>query len=60
VKKKHRDIVVEGVTYGWIPGNGMATIYKDKKVWFEFHNMESNEIIPSMIAGAIKVQLKVK
>lgn len=41
MKKKHRDITVDKVTYGWIAEahaiTGMVElrVYKDKKVWFK-------------------------
>jgi hypothetical protein len=57
MKKKHRDIVVDGITYGWIGGWGWARIYKDKKLWFNYNN-DDGWILPSMVADAIKEWLK--
>ena len=36
MKKKHRDITVDGVKYAWIArSNGYITIWKDKKIFYE-------------------------
>jgi len=58
MKKKHRDITVDGITYGWIPREGYARIWKDRKEWFTIYENEGKVFLPSMIADAIKRKLK--
>ena len=56
MKKKHRDIVVDGVKYGWmIDGYNHVKIWKDKKVMAEYDiEYHHDSITPSMVAGLIK------
>lgn len=62
MKKKHRDITVDGVKYGWIAkehkigGIKDVSIYKDKKVWFTFVTLGAVE--PSAVSIRIKNKLK--
>ena len=56
MKKKHRDIVVDGVQYGWtMDGCYRVKIWKDKKVIakyeIEYHH---DAVTPKMIAALIK------
>ena len=61
MKQKHRDIVVNGETYGWIAGydwseDGMSktgyTIFKNKKP-FCHGTVEDYTVTPAIIAEAI-------
>ena len=54
-KKKHRDIVVDGVQYAWTTRNmgHKIVIWKDKKVLFEKDN-DVHPITPSYIREIIK------
>jgi hypothetical protein len=57
MKKKHRDITVNGVKYGWIAGvGGYLTIYKDKKkIWENGYKGDSPEVItPKHVAEVIR------
>lgn len=56
MKKKHRDIIVIGIQYGWISNNrNHIKIWKDKKVILEFDiEFHHEAITPSMIAALIK------
>lgn len=58
MKKKHRDITVDGKQYGWrVKRNSRVenevTIWKDKKVIFN-QVMRSDDIRPANIAEKIK------
>ena len=59
MKKKHRDIVVDGVQYGWMVewfcGYHQVRIWKDKKViaTFDIEHHHDN-ITPGIIAELIK------
>ena len=58
-KKKHRDITVDGVKYGWITSNEGAKlntrVFKDKKEWFSFESAE--QVLPSAVRLKIQKQL---
>ena len=56
MKKKHRDIVVDGVKYGWTKdGCYHVKLWKNKKVFAEYDIPYHHDgIVPSMIAGLIK------
>ena len=60
MKKKHRDLTVDGIKYGCIAfnyGDG-ATVYLNKKIIFRF-DMEGNESVkPNHVATAIKKHFK--
>jgi len=58
MRKKHRDITVDGVTYGWIPKESYTTVYKDKKVWFKFMYNQLFIVTPSEVAKKIKKKLE--
>jgi hypothetical protein len=55
MKKKHRDIVVNGVTYGWIAdGYNHLRIFKDKQVIAEFDiDYRHDAVTPKMVAALI-------
>ena len=55
MEKKHRDIVVDDIQYGWIVNyaGDCVTIFKDKKVHC-VTSMRLNAITPSDVAVAIK------
>lgn len=53
MKKKHRDITVDGVKYGWIPMYGSAKVYLNKKKLFQF-DLDEDSITPSIVAKEIK------
>lgn len=58
MKKKHRDITVDGVKYGWISdvkGNG-ARVFKDGKPWFSFDS-HAESIKPGIIKHLIQKEL---
>ncbi len=64
MKKKHRDITVDGVKYGWITdpirtsaeGAKLNTrVFKDKKEWFSFESAE--QVLPSAVKLKIQKQL---
>ena len=55
MKKKHRDIVVDGVKYGWIAnGWNQVKIYKTKNDFVEFEIPDHLDITPSLVAALIK------
>jgi len=55
MKKKHRDIVVGGKTYGWTADNWTLKIWENKKVIATHKFPESHdEITPSMVKLYIK------
>ena len=54
MKKKHRDIVVDGVKYGWTVDWSKLKIWKDKKVIATHDIPERHDITPSIVAGLIK------
>jgi hypothetical protein len=54
MKKKHRDITVDGVVYGWIIGTDWVKIYLNKKVLFQSDIDEFDIITPANIAKLIK------
>lgn len=59
MKKKHRDITVNGVKYGWISGCGWLTIYKDKKViWSNVKMITESSITPSFVRGIIEKEIE--
>jgi hypothetical protein len=56
-RKKHRDIIVDGIKYGWTTYNmgKYISIWKDKRVIFETENNTPNyRITPSYIKKIIK------
>lgn len=66
MKKKHRDITVNGVKYGWKSGvyydatNGtyhQLTVWKNRKVWFTTRFDDTNSIKPKMVATEIEKHL---
>lgn len=58
MKKKHRDIVVDDVMYGWMVecwGPYHVKIWKDKKIIAQYDiETHYDAITPKMIAGLIK------
>lgn len=54
MKKKHRDITVNGIRCGWIGGCGQLSIYKDKKVVFYTSKITESSITPSIVEKIIK------
>ena len=61
MKKKHRDITVDGVKYAWtLYGGGKehdVTIWKDKKEWFT-STLRLQHVTPKDVADLIKARLK--
>lgn len=57
MKKKHRDIEVDGVQYAWIAReNGTVTIWKDKKPICEDTVYAGDvAVIPPMVKHAIRI-----
>ena len=56
MKKKHRDIVVDNITYGWIV-DAMGyelRIFKDKKVVLNVRVEEFTPVTPKIIEGLIR------
>jgi len=60
MKKKHRDIVVDGVTYGWISGFGQVSIFLNKKRIGGIQTEGHMDITPKLIADAIRTIIKAK
>lgn len=62
MKKKHRDITVDNVKYGWIAEPHTITgivelrVYKDKKVWFKTNFLGA--VKPGDVKDHITKQLK--
>ena len=62
MKKKHRDITVGGVKYGWIAEPHQISnitkikLYKDKKLWFDINTV--GVVTPSLVREFIEVQIK--
>ena len=55
MKKKHRDIVVDDVTYGWIAtSNNIVRIYKTKNDFVKFVIPYNINITPKIVAALIK------
>jgi len=55
MKKKFRDITVDGVEYAWlIFGHYGLRIFKDKKVIFEETNLYGSTITPKVIETIIR------
>ena len=54
MKKKHRDIVVDGVKYGWIAMYGNVRIFENKVVIGTYTIPERLDITPSIVAALIK------
>jgi len=58
MKKKHRDITVDGVKYAWtIYGGGKehdVTIWKDKKELFTKTDIRVGSVTPKLISELIK------
>ena len=55
MKKKHRDIIVDGKKYGWIAdGWNQVKIYKTKNDFVKFEIPERHDITPSIVAALIK------
>lgn len=54
MKKKHRDIVVDGVTYGWIAMYSNVRIFENKVVIGSYTIPERLDITPSIVAALIK------
>ena len=55
MKKKHRDIVVAGVTYGWIAtGFNQVKIYKTKNDFVQYEIPDYLDITPKIVAALIK------
>ncbi len=60
MKKKHRDITVEGVKYGWITKilsetKSTTRVFKDKKEWFSFDT--TGIVYPVDVKTLIRKQL---
>ena len=54
MKKKHRDIIVNGVTYGWIAsGWNQVKIYKTKNDFVKFDIPDHLDITPKIVAALI-------
>ena len=53
MKKKYRDITVDGVKYTWMVSLETLTIWKDKKV-IKTENVEHCIVTPSIVADLIK------
>ena len=63
MKKKHRNIIVDGFEYGWVVGEDRFdymekwfTVYKNKKP-LKCFKVDCNEIKPKMVEDAIKNKL---
>lgn len=60
MKKKHRDITVDGVTYGWITkrddGTTTTRVFKEKKEWFSF-TTKGDVVNPVDVSNVIKKEL---
>lgn len=59
MKKKHRDIVVDDQTYGWIvdhSGYGLR-IFKDKKVILTVNVEEFTPVTPKIIEDLIRTYI---
>ena len=55
MKKKHRDIVVDGVQYGWmVKGYGRVRIFKTKNEFVDFEIDDDRTITPNIVAALIK------
>ena len=61
MKKKHRNLIVDGIEYGWVVGEDRwdymekwFTIYKNKKKIKCITIKDKNDITPKMVADAIK------
>ena len=57
MKKKHRDIVVDGQKYGWIARNDYnkwVKIFKTKNEFVKYHLPDYLDITPKIVAGLIK------
>lgn len=54
MKKKHRDIVVDGVTYGWIALYDNVRIFQNKVVIGTYTISNQRTVTPKMIAALIK------
>ena len=57
MKKKHRDIIVDGVKYGWIAQNDYnktLKIFKTKNDFVKFEIPDYLDITPNMVAALIK------
>lgn len=54
MKKKHRDIVVDGVQYGWTVWCNTVKLWKNKKVFAEYDIPYHHDITPKIVAGLIK------
>ena len=58
MKKKHRDITVNGIKYGWIGGCGWLTIYKDKKpIWSNTKMIVESSITPAYVRNIIETEI---
>jgi len=53
MKKKYRDITVDGVKYAWMTSYQTLTIWKDKKV-IKTHDVTHCVVTPKMVAELIK------
>ena len=56
MKKKVRDITVDGVKYTWLAKHYYYEIFRDRKLWI--HVNDDGMITPKMIADKIKNQLQ--
>lgn len=54
MKKKHRDIVVDGVTYGWIANYSNVRIFENKVVIGSYTIPERLDITPKIVAALIE------
>lgn len=59
MKKKHRDITVNGVKYAWVCENyGYGyTVWKNRKHWFRVHLGSDTTVTPKMVATEIEKRL---
>lgn len=53
MKKKYRDITVDGVQYAWMTSYSVLTIWKDKKV-VKTVDVTHITVTPAIVADAIK------
>jgi len=54
MKKKHRDILVDGQEYGWTTDYWSIRIWKDKKIIGTYPIPEYHDVTPKIVAGLIK------
>jgi hypothetical protein len=57
MKKKHRDITVDGVKYGWTVTYDTLSIWKDKKIILT-EDVTHCTVTPGVVADIIKIWVK--